>query len=197
MSAHLTQENIGAYLRAQEARERGELERMGRRLSGAEIGGDAFFQLLGAVIRHREYVEWMRRALADPSAVGIQGLRAEAGEALFDYNPVGMTHAGAFRASAQKTAIRHVYGDLDPDAILIWLIDNDRVECHGQIGPQEIEALESRDANAVLALVVRAWQDGETQLALDLAFALDGSGRIKPGYILTLAQSRAQDLRRA
>jgi len=193
MSAHLTEEQIRLYLSEERGRERRELTRSEADLDRSTVGSDVWFGLLGMVLRHREYLDWFGRAISNPTRDGIASMRAMALEWLLDYNPVSVNLAGAVRMVAKKAAVRRVYSDLDPETVLTWLVEQGKVPYGGRISPQEIAALST--PGEVLEMVSRAHRDEEEQLALDLAFALDGSGQIKPGYLGTLAQTRESALR--
>lgn len=206
MGVKLTPELLGAYLEVMYREAVTDLEDVKASLSHSVLGDEVYDGMYTSLWRRQERVDWFKRLLAvqeDGSippvnrdlAYHVTTVRQEALGLLLDFNPAGRSPLAAAKMITQRAAIRHVYDDLDPGAIEVWLRQNGRIEGDGLVTGEEIEALVSRDAVAVMELAVRALEDGEEKLAVALMRGIEEDGAPRAGYLLTLAASRARELR--
>jgi hypothetical protein len=203
MGAKLTPDLIGAYLVALHQEAVSELKETRAALAHAIVQGKVYEGLYAALWRRQERLDWLVRLLAarpDGSipppvvdlAYHVHTIRMQAHAQLLDFNPAGLPPLVAAQATAQKVAIRHVYDDLEPGSIELWLRQNDRLEGDGSVQPSEIEALASGDGEDVARLAKQALGDDEPALAVALMRGIAEDGSVRAGYLLSLAAERAQ-----
>lgn len=164
------------------------------------IGSEVWDNFYTALLRHLAYKDWLEQ-LSSPERTApvaladVASFRQMLVDMFMEYEAVGIPPTEVVRLVARKRAARRLYQDLDTETVVSWLREQGLVEGEERVSPSDIEALITGGADAVLTLVQHAVVDGERKLAIALLRALDEKGEVRAGYVLTLSQARAAELR--